>query len=113
MTTTTSVILDGRLIESTVDHGDGTATVTRYDDAGEIVSTAQAPLPDVPVNPLADLDPAAMRAAVMAGAALAARASDLQDALAAIATSNTARPAIRIVTDVALTAALTNQGDTP
>lgn len=51
--------------------------------------------------------------AAMAGALLVARAGDLWDALLKIADSNTARDAIEVVTDVALSAALANPGDTP
>lgn len=51
--------------------------------------------------------------AAIAGALLVSKAGDLWAALLKIAESNTARDAIEIVTDVALTAALANPGDTP
>jgi hypothetical protein len=50
---------------------------------------------------------------VPSAALLVARAGDLWDALLKIADSNTARDAIEVVTDVALSAALANPGDTP
>ena len=45
-------------------------------------------------------------AAVAAGAGLVAKAGDLWDALLACSHSNTARPAIEVITDIALNAAL-------
>lgn len=45
------------------------------------------------------------------GATLAGRAEDLWTALAGIAEGDTARPAVEIVTDAAITAAI--QGETP
>lgn len=51
--------------------------------------------------------------AAIAGALLVSKAGDLWTALLKIAESNTARDAIEVITDVALSAALTNPGDTP
>ena len=43
---------DGRLVEQTVDNGDGTGTRTVYDDKGQVVSTEQ-----VDGLPVVDIDP--------------------------------------------------------
>lgn len=39
----------GRVIEQTVDHGDGTGTLTRYDEAGKPVETVE--VKGLPVEP--------------------------------------------------------------
>jgi len=39
----------GRIIEQTIDHGDGTGTLTRYDEAGKPVETVE--VKDLPVEP--------------------------------------------------------------
>ena len=104
--------LDGQLVERITDHGDGTGTLETFDAAGEVIATELVPrsIPagelDQPADLLAGLDPAAIRAAVHAGALLVGRAGDLWEALTAISSTNTARPALEIVTDVALQAAL-------
>jgi len=58
----------GRILSTTTDNGDGTATRTLYDTDGQVTGTEQVtglPVPDPPV-----VDPAAVLAAV--GASLAA-----------------------------------------
>lgn len=101
---------NGNVIVRVVDHGDGTGTRSRYDADGVEVETEQidCPIPALVegTDPLADVDPATIRAAVAAGALLVSRAGDLWDALVEIADTNTAKTAIEIVTDVALQAAL-------
>ena len=52
------------------------------------------------------LDPEIRAAAIVAAAALVGRAGDLWTAYGSCSPSNTARPALQILTDVALTAAL-------
>lgn len=63
-----------------------------------------------PGTPAPDLDhpidPAAAAHLYVFGATIVARAGDLWDALTQISHTNTARPAIEIVTDAALKAAL-------
>lgn len=65
-------------------------------DAGVIVHDGRPP------SLLDDMDEDTLMAAVTAGAALAASAGDLWAALAAVSVTNTARPAIEILTGVAL-----------
>lgn len=60
----------------------------------------------MPLDVLAALDADTLAKVIAAGSGLVARAGDLWDALTEIAETNTARPAIEIITDVALTAAL-------
>jgi len=52
MTPIETVITDGRIVEQTVDNGDGTGTRTVYDDKGQVVSTEQ-----VDGLPVVDIDP--------------------------------------------------------
>lgn len=76
---------------------------------GEVTVTFEE-APDAPppsaLDVIAQLDPATAAAAVAAGAGLVAKAGDLWDALLACSHTNTARPAIEVITDIALNAAL-------
>lgn len=74
---------------------------------GEVVETYPGdPVAPDPLRELVDqLGVEGVTRSAVLGADLAGRAGDLWDALAAIAPANTARPAIEIVTDSALTAA--------
>lgn len=60
---------------------------------------------------LAAMDPADARKAVAAGALLVSKAGDLWDALLGVSESNTAKPLLDKIVDVALTVALAE--DTP
>lgn len=49
MDNTRATFLDGRIIEQTVDRGDGTGTRTRYDEHGKVVETVE--VKDRPIEP--------------------------------------------------------------
>lgn len=49
MDNTRTTFLDGRIIEQTVDRGDGTGTRTRYDEHGKVVETVE--VKDRPIEP--------------------------------------------------------------
>ncbi len=104
----------GRLVERITDHGDGTGTRETFDQDGAVIATELVQRPPAseptPADLLATLDPDAVRAAVHAGAMLVGRAGELWAALVEISDANTAKPAIEIVTDVALQAALAEGG---
>jgi len=55
----------GRLVELTVDNGDGTGTRTTYDEHGNVTSVEQLtdlPIPDLPADPdLIPPDPTQLR----------------------------------------------------
>ena len=54
MTPIETVITDGRIVEQTVDNGDGTGTRTVYDDKGNVTSTEQLTGLPIPVEPEPD-----------------------------------------------------------
>ena len=103
---------------------DGTTTVHADIDQQDLDDAVAAHVADPEIQP-ADTppppDPMALLveavgldgalAAAILGATLAGRADDLWTALAGIAEGDTARPAVEIVTDAAITAA--TQGETP
>lgn len=76
---------------------------------------AYAPgIPDGAVELLAALDPPMAAAVITAAVGIVERAGDLWDALLVCSPSNTARPAIEILTDIALTSALPlTEGEQP
>lgn len=95
--------------ERITDNGDGTGIKTIYNAAGEQTSATQLtglPMVEPPsaTDLLAAIPPEHLAWAIAVGATLASRAGDLYAALEDIALSNTARPAIEIVTEVALSA---------
>ena len=98
--------------EAYVDHGDGTGTLTVFHDDGTETATQLTDLPIIEEPPetaadkLAKLDPAQAEAVVTLGLGLIDKAGDLYSALAKMSASNTARPAIDLITDAVLTAAL-------
>ena len=47
-----AIFRNGRIVEQTVDHGDGTGTRTRYDEAGNATTVEQ--VTGLPVEPPAD-----------------------------------------------------------
>lgn len=106
---------DGRIVEQVTDHGDGTATRTRWPAPGAdpVTDTITAPLPEPPapdvagvLGRLAAADPAMLDLAVGVGARVALAAGDLVQALGDIAPTNTTRPWIQAVTEIAVEAAL-------
>ena len=52
MTQPGAIFRDGHMVEQTVDHGDGTGTRTRYDEAGNVTATEQ--VTGLPVEPPAE-----------------------------------------------------------
>lgn len=115
--TSTTIVHDqtGRVIERTVDHGDGTATRTTWPTADDdpVVETIAVPVP-APDQPdttavlaaLADVDPELLALAVGIGGRLGLAAGDLLDRLDDIAATNTTRPWAQRVTQIAVDAAL-------
>lgn len=124
--TSTTIVHDqtGRVIERTVDHGNGTATRTTWPaaDADPVVETITVPVP-APDQPdttavlaalagLAGVDPGVLALAVGVGGRLGMAAGDLLDRLDDIAATNTTRPWAQRVTQIAVDAALA-AGDPP
>lgn len=54
MTPLETVITDGRIVEQTVDNGDGTGTRTTYDADGNVTSVEQLTGLPIPVEPEPD-----------------------------------------------------------
>jgi len=109
MSNETSTDYNGVVRERIIDNGDGTGIKTTYNAAGgqtSVTPLTGLPLPEAPstVDLLAAIPPERLAWAITVGATLASRAGDLYAALEDIALSNTARPAIEIVTEVALSA---------
>lgn len=121
---------NGNVLEMVTDHGNGTGHRTTYHPDGTVATEADLtglPIPAAPelglelgpeaaaaLATLAAIPADQLAAAVTAGAQFAERAGDLYAALEEIAPTNTARAAVEIVTDIALTAALTpTQQETP
>jgi len=109
MSNETSTDYNGVVRERIIDNEDGTGIKTTYNAAGGQVSVTPLtglPLPEAPstADLLAAIPPERLAWAIAVGATLASRAGDLYAALEDIALSNTARPAIEIVTEVALSA---------
>lgn len=79
---------------------------------GVMVSRVEVPDESTPGDPapilaaLAAIDPDEARKAVAAGALLVSKAGELWDALTSVAESNTAKPLLDKIVDVALTVAL-------
>lgn len=100
----------GNVVERLVDHGDGTGTRTTYaaDGSPTVTDVTGLPVapPPLPIQALAASDPEATSRAVAAGALLVERAGALWDALLEVAPTNTAKPLLDQIVDVALTAAL-------
>ena len=107
---------EGTLVETVEDHEDGTATVTTVATGATATVDWPLPTPEPEATLLEQLVAAvgmdAVVKAVAAGAGLADRAGELFDALGEVSVQNTARPAIEIVTDIALDAALTPPPET-
>lgn len=106
---------DGNVVEQVVDRGDGTGTRTTYGPGGGITAVEELtglPIAEAPSNLdaalalLGETDPANMARAIAAGALLVSKAGVLWDALLEVAPSNTAKPLLDQIVDVALTAAL-------
>ena len=103
---------NGRIIEQTIDHGDGTGTLTVFHDDGTETVTQLTDLPIIEEPPetaadkLAKLDPAQAEAVVTLGLGLVMQAGPMWDALSKMSATNTARPVLDVIVTVALDAGL-------
>ncbi len=112
--TTTSTTQDGhgRIIEQTLDNGDGTGTLTVFHADGTETVTQLTDLPIIEVPPetaadkLAKLDPAQAEAVVTLGLGLVMQAGPMWDAMNKMSPTNTARPVLDVIVTVALDAGL-------
>ena len=108
----TTIFQDGRIIEQTLDNGDGTGTHTVFHDDGTETVTQLTDLPIIEVPPetaadkLAKLAPEQAEAVVTLGLGLALEAGGLWDDMKKMSASNTARPALDRITRIALEAGL-------
>lgn len=109
---------DGKVVERLADHGDGTATRTTWDDAGQPVKETVELVPDPPaadppllVQLVEAVGLPALRSAVVVGAGLAERADELIVAVDGIDPSNTARGAVGILAAAVSAAATTEIGE--
>ena len=103
---------NGRIIEQTLDNGDGTGTHTVFHDDGTETVTQLTDLPIIEVPPetaadkLTKLAPEQAEAVVTLGLGLALEAGGLWDDMKKMSASNTARPALDRITRIALEAGL-------
>ena len=105
--------INGVLAWTYTDHGDGTGIRTCYDTDGKVTSVEQLtglPIPEpvieTAIDKLSQLPPEQAEAVMSLGLGLIDKAGDLYSALTKMSASNTARPAIDLITDAVLTAAL-------
>ena len=102
----------GRIIEQTLDNGDGTGTLTVFHDDGTETGTQLTDLPIVEVPPetasdkLAKLAPEQAEAVVTLGLGLVMQAGPMWDAMTKMSPTNTARPVLDVIVTVALDAGL-------
>jgi len=103
---------NGRIIEQTIDHGDGTGTHTIFHDDGTETVTQLTDLPIIEVPPetaadkLAKLAPEQAEAVVTLGLGLVMQAGPMWDAMNKMSPTNTARPVLDVIVTVALEAGL-------
>ena len=103
---------NGRIIEQTLDNGDGTGTHTVYHDDGTETVTQLTDLPIIEVPPetaadkLAKLAPEQAEAVVTLGLGLVIQAGPMWDAMNKMSPTNTARPVLDVIVTVALEAGL-------
>ena len=108
----TTIFQDGKIIEQTLDNGDGTGTHTVFHDDGTETATQLTDLPIIEVPPetaadkLAKLDPAQAEAVVTLGLGLVMQAGPMWDAMNKMSPTNTARPVLDVIVTVALDAGL-------
>ncbi len=106
------VIQNGRIIEQTLDNGDGTGTHTVFHDDGTETVTQLTDLPIIEVPPetaadkLAKLAPEQAEAVVTLGLGLVMQAGPMWDAMNKMSPTNTARPVLDVIVTVALEAGL-------
>lgn len=122
MPSITETYMAGVVVKRIIDNEDGTKIVSVYSEDGELQSEetiedgvvvnniVETVSPEEAVLALlANIPPEAVASAVSAGALLVAKAGDLWDALLKVADSNTAKPLLDKIVDVALTVALEQQ----
>ena len=103
---------NGRIIEQTIDHGDGTGTLTVFHDDGTETVTQLTDLPIIEVPPetaadkLTKLAPEQAEAVVTLGLGLVMQAGPMWDAMNKMSPTNTARPVLDVIVTVALEAGL-------
>ena len=108
----TTIFQDGRIIEQTLDNGDGTGTHTVFHDDGTETVTQLTDLPIIEEPPetaadkLAKLAPEQAEAVVTLGLGLVMQAGPMWDALNKMSPTNTARPVLDVIVTVALDAGL-------
>lgn len=107
-----TIFQNGRIIEQTLDNGDGTGTHTVFHDDGTETVTQLTDLPIVEEPPetaadkLAKLAPAQAEAVVTLGLGLVMQAGPMWDAMNKMSPTNTARPVLDVIVTVALEAGL-------
>lgn len=103
---------NGRIIEQTLDNGDGTGTHTVFHDDGTETVTQLTDLPIIEEPPetaadkLAKLAPEQAEAVVSLGLSLVMKAGPMWDAMNKMSPTNTARPVLDVIVTVALDAGL-------
>ena len=103
---------NGKIVEQTLDNGDGTGTHTVFHDDGTETVTQLTDLPIIEVPPetaadkLAKLAPEQAEAVVTLGLGLVMQAGPMWDAMTKMSASNTARPVLDVIVTVALEAGL-------
>ena len=108
----TTIFQDGRIIEQTLDNGDGTGTHTVFHDDGTETVTALTDLPifeeppETAADKLTKLAPEQAEAVVTLGLGLVMQAGPMWDAMTKMSASNTARPVLDVIVTVALDAGL-------
>ena len=109
---TTSFDTNGRIVEQTLDNGDGTGTHTVFHDDGTETVTQLTDLPIIEVPPetaadkLTKLAPEQAEAVVSLGLGLVMQAGPMWDAMNKMSPTNTARPVLDVIVTVALEAGL-------
>ena len=108
----TTIFQDGKIIEQTLDNGDGTGTHTVFHDDGTETVTQLTDLPIIEIPPetaadkLAKLAPEQAEAVVTLGLGLVMQAGPMWDAMNKMSPTNTARPVLDVIVTVALEAGL-------
>lgn len=107
-----TIFQNGRIVEQTLDNGDGTGTHTVFHDDGTETVTQLTDLPIIEEPPetaadkLAKLAPEQAEAVVTLGLGLVMQAGPMWDALNKMSPTNTARPVLDVIVTVALDAGL-------
>lgn len=103
---------NGKIVEQTLDNGDGTGTHAVFHDDGTETVTALTDLPIIEVPPetaadkLTKLAPEQAEAVVSLGLGLVMQAGPMWDAMNKMSPTNTARPVLDVIVTVALDAGL-------